>query len=162
MSISFVFYFILALGLLLTLSGNISRTLSSPSSLSNYIFDRNIPQDGIGEIKIHQPEGIELDSQGNLYVNDIEPNSIKKFSKNGSYLLSWGSTGSGNGQFNHPHGNEIDIDGNVYITDQNNARVQKFNSDGKFITKWGTHGTGDGEFLHPHGIAVDSKGYVFV
>ena len=52
MSKSFVFYYILALGLLLALSGNISKTLSSPSSLSNYIFDRNIPQDGIEEIKI--------------------------------------------------------------------------------------------------------------
>ena len=69
----FCILFILALGLLLALSGNISKTLSSPSPLSNYIFDRNIPQDGIGEIKIHQPAGIELDSNGNLYVMILNP-----------------------------------------------------------------------------------------
>ena len=70
--------------------------------------------------------------------------------------MSWGSTGSDDGQFNNPHGNEVDQDGNVYITDQGNARVQKFASDGKFLTKRGTHGTGDGQFTHPHGVAVDS------
>jgi tripartite motif-containing protein 71 len=60
--------------------------------------------------------------------------------------MSWGCTGSGDGQFNHPHGNEIDPQGNVYITDQGNSRVQKFTSNGTFITKWGSEGSGNAQF----------------
>jgi DNA-binding beta-propeller fold protein YncE len=94
--------------------------LSSSSSSSSFTFVKKIPQEGISEIQIFEPEGIDVDSEGNVYVNDIGPNRILKFSKNGTYVLSWGSTGSGNGKFNHPHGNEVDSQGNVYITDQGN------------------------------------------
>jgi DNA-binding beta-propeller fold protein YncE len=88
------------------------------SSTSGFSFGGRVPLDNTSQASIVQPEGVEVDSEGNLYVNDIEPNSIIKFSKNGSYILSWGSTGSDDGEFNHPHGNDIDQDGNVYITDQ--------------------------------------------
>ena len=83
----------------------------SSSSLSSFTFVKKIPQEGTSEIQIFEPEGIDVDSEGNIYVNDIGPNRILKFSKNGTYVLSWGSTGSGNGKFNHPHGNEVDSQG---------------------------------------------------
>ena len=89
---------------------------SSPYS-SSFTFVKKIPQEGTSEIQIFEPEGIDVDSEGNVYVNDIGPNRILKFSKNGTYVLSWGSTGSDNGKFNHPHGSEVDSQGNVYITD---------------------------------------------
>jgi hypothetical protein len=155
---TFIFFATLVLIFLLTSSNDITKVVFSSSSLFNFNFVKRIPQEGTSEIQIFQPEGVVTDFEGNIYVNDIEPNRITKFSNNGNYILSWGTTGSDDGQFNHPHGNEVDQDGNVYITDQNNARVQKFTGDGKFITKWGTHGTGDGQFTHPHGVAIDSKG----
>jgi DNA-binding beta-propeller fold protein YncE len=119
----------------------VTEDVLSSSSSSSFTFVKKIPQEGTSEIQIFEPEGIDVDSEGNVYVNDIGPNRILKFSKNGTYVLSWGSTGSGNGKFNHPHGNEVDSQGNVYITDQDNQRVQKFTSNGTFITKWGAPGT---------------------
>ena len=98
--------------------------------MPGFTFAQSIPKEGNSKIQVIQPEGVDVDPEGNLYVNDIEPNRIIKFSNNGSYILSWGSTGSNDGQFNHPHGNEVDQDGNVYITDQGNTRVQKFTSNG--------------------------------
>ena len=68
---------------------------SSSSSSSSSTFVKKIPQEGTSEIQIFEPEGIDVDSEGNVYVNDIGPNRILKFSKNGTYVLSWGSTGSG-------------------------------------------------------------------
>jgi hypothetical protein len=56
-----------------------------------FTFGQSIPQDGNSEIQVVQPEGVDVDLEGNLYVNDIEPNKIIKFSKNGTYILSWGS-----------------------------------------------------------------------
>lgn len=82
----------------------------------NFTFAKNLP-DPASQLQILELEGIEIDSNGNIYVNDIESNRIKKFSKEGTDILSWGSTGSGDGQFNHPHGNEIDRDGNIYVID---------------------------------------------
>jgi DNA-binding beta-propeller fold protein YncE len=87
----------------------IIKVVSSPSP--GFTFAQSIPKDGNPEIQVIQPEGVDVDPEGNLYVNDIEPNKIIKFSNSGTYILSWGSTGSNDGQFNHPHGNEVDQDG---------------------------------------------------
>ena len=111
----------------------------------NFTFAKILP-DPASQLQILEPEGIEVDTNGDIYVNDIESNSIKKFSKDGTDILSWGSTGSGDGQFNHPHGNEIDKEGNIYITDQGNSRVQKFTNDGKFITRSQTIPAGAAEY----------------
>ena len=54
--------------------------------MSNFIFVEKVPPEGTSEIQIFQPEGVDTDSEGNVYVNDIGPNRIVKFSKNGSYI----------------------------------------------------------------------------
>jgi tripartite motif-containing protein 71 len=126
---------------------------------------------------ISQPEGIDTDAEGNIYVNDIGDNQIKKFNKDGVLVSEWGSTGDEPGQFKHPHGNKIEIadsgidrismqneseESYIYITDQNNYRIQKFTTDGTFTTMWGEQGEGDQQFLHIHGIDLDSDGNLYV
>jgi len=76
--------------------------------------------------------------------------------------LSWGSTGSGDGQFTHPHGVAADSKGNVFVSDRDNANIQKFTSNGTFITKWGSEGSEDGQFVQPWDVAVDSSDNVYV
>ena len=81
----------------------------------------------------------------------------------GNLLLSWGSTGVGDGQFNGlTWGIVADSQNNIYITDPNNCRIQKFTSTGIFIKKWGTCGSGDGQFNTPRGLAIDSSNYIYV
>jgi hypothetical protein len=41
------------------------------SSLSSFTFVKKIPQEDTSEIQIFEPEGIDVDSEGNVYVNDI-------------------------------------------------------------------------------------------
>ena len=77
-----------------------------------------------------------------------------------SFLLKWGSNGSGDGQFSSPRGVAVDSAGNVYVADSNNYRIQKFSNTGTFLTKWGSIGSGDGQFVNPRGVAVDSVGNV--
>jgi DNA-binding beta-propeller fold protein YncE len=43
-----------------------------------------------------------------------------------TYLLQWGTFGSGVGQFLYPSGVAVDASGNVYVSDVNNNRIQKF------------------------------------
>ena len=50
-----------------------------------------------------------------------------------SFLLTRGSSGSGNGQFEFPYGVAVDSSGNVYITDLNNSRVELFSDAINFV-----------------------------
>jgi len=79
-----------------------------------------------------------------------------------SFLGTWGTYGSGNGQFNYPHGIAIDNSDNVYVADSLNDRIQKFDANGAFITKWGTSGSGNGQFYWAGGIAIDNSDNVYV
>ena len=79
-----------------------------------------------------------------------------------SFILKWGSWGSGDGEFSNPSSIITDQSGNVYVGDFYNHRVQKFDSQGNFITKWGTYGSGDGQFNDTSGITTDPSGNVYV
>lgn len=116
-----------------------------------------------------QPEGIDVDKDGNVFVNEIGENRINIFNANGTLISMWGSSGGEPGQFSHPHGNEVEDERNnttenvyVYIADQGNDRIQKFSKNGTFTTTWGEEGEGDGQFLHMHGIDLDSEGNLYL
>jgi len=51
---------------------------------------------------------------------------MQKFTGAGTFLASWGSVGSGEGQFNLSYGIRAGADGIVYVSDSSNFRVQKF------------------------------------
>jgi tripartite motif-containing protein 71 len=69
-----------------------------------------------------------LSPNGNiLYVADTNNNRIDEFNpSNGSFLGSWGSKGSGNGQFLNPQGIVVDPSGNIYVNDYGNDRIEVF------------------------------------
>jgi len=108
------------------------------------------------------PQGVAVDGNGNVYVADTDNSRIQKFSSDGTFLVTWGSEGSENGQFLKPYGIAVDGNGNVYVADTGNSRIQKFSSDGVFLTTWGSKGSEDGQFFWPYGIAVDGSGNVYV
>jgi phosphohistidine swiveling domain-containing protein len=114
------------------------------------------------------PEGIAIDSQNNVYVADSyisdspHNNRIQKFTSDGTFITTWGSDGSENGEFNFTQGIAIDSQNNVYVADSWNDRIQKFTSDGTFITTWGSYGSENEEFGIPSSIAIDSSGNVYV
>ena len=114
----------------------------------------------------NNPDGIAVDSQGNLYVMDSGNTRIQKFDIDGHFILMWGSKGNNDGQFNCSLYLfcmlAVDGLGNVYVTDNKNSRIQKFDGSGKFLMKWGSFGSEDGQFNIPFGIAVDREGNVYV
>jgi tripartite motif-containing protein 71 len=129
----------------------------------------------------NSPNGIAVDSSGNVYVADTGNDRIQKFSGNGTFISKWGSLcdlstnigcngeptsflDRGAGQFLNPTGLAVDsTSGNVYVADYGNDRIQKFTSTGKFLKQWGFEGQLDGYFTAPTSIAVDSiSGNVYV
>ena len=72
-------------------------------------------------------------SNGNIYITDGYINSrVAKYDKNGDWVKSWGTKGTGPGQFNLPHAIAIDRNNNIYVGDRTNRRIQVFDTDGKF------------------------------
>jgi hypothetical protein len=95
--------------------------------------DKSVPSVQVDNY-FNQPTDIAWDAAGNMYITDGYVNSrVAKYDKNGNWVKSWGTRGTGPGQFNTPHNIGIDRNGNVYVADRGNARIQVFDTNGKFL-----------------------------
>ena len=108
------------------------------------------------------PYDLAIDAAENIYVADYFNHRIQKFSSDGTFITTWGSQGSADGEFIFPYGIAVDKAGNIFVADELNHRIQKFSPDGTFISTWGSQGSGNGEFKIPCGIAIDKAGNIFV
>lgn len=106
--------------------------------------------------------GIAIDSEDHVFVVDNGNHRVQKFSKEGTFLLEWGTKGTGPGQFMRAIGIATDAEGQVYVTDDENPFVQKFDNQGRFLARLGGPGSGEGGLRHPTGIAVARDGSIYV
>ena len=89
----------------------------------------------------NRPTDIAWDADGNSYISDGYNNSrVVKVDKNGKWIKSWGTRGTGPGEFHIPHSIATDAKGNVYVGDRENRRIQIFNEDGEFLKQWANVG----------------------
>lgn len=107
------------------------------------------------------PQNLALDDLGNVYVTDQGNMRVQKFSNDGTFLKTWGSSGTGSGQFHSPSGIAV-YNGTVFVVDTQLDRIQKFDLEGNFISTWGTEGKGHGQFTLPNGIAAGTNGTIYV
>ena len=96
-------------------------------------------------------------------MGDSSPR-IQKFTNDGVFITSWGSSGNGDGQFDFPRGLSTDEMGNLYVADRSSLfpRMQKFTGDGLFLAKWGSLGAGESQFNLPYAIRAGANGLVYV
>jgi sugar lactone lactonase YvrE len=144
--------------------------------------------DGIGRAaRFNNPNGVAVDSAGNVYVADSGNHTIRKVTPAGAVTTLAGIAGSpGNtdgpssaaesnaAQFCDPHDVAVDRAGNVYVADTANQRIRKVTTKGIVVTIAGptgspfdrigwTDGAGDkARFNYPWSVAVDPAGNVFV
>jgi sugar lactone lactonase YvrE len=77
------------------------------------------------------PQGIDVDSAGNLYVVDSGNHLIRKISPDGVLLDSFGGLGRDLGQLYYPFALSVDqSSGTIYVSETYGKRVQAFNSFG--------------------------------
>ena len=130
-----------------------------------------------GGARFYEPQGIAINSAGNLYVADTDNNEIRKVTTAGvvSTVAGVSSGGSVDGagstaRFNYPYGIAVDGTGNLYVSDQNNETIRQITSAGAVSTIAGSvmnTGSADGagstaQFNEPQGVAVDNNDNVYV
>jgi sugar lactone lactonase YvrE len=115
-------------------------------------FLRQWGSPGSGNGQFLYPNGIAVDTSGNVWVVDTFNNRVQEFSESGAYLGQFGTKGTENGQLFWPSGLAFS-GGNVYVADS--ARVEEFSTAGTYLGQFGSSGTGNGEFHGIRGIASE-------
>ncbi|MBX7159993.1 MAG: hypothetical protein K1X95_06850 [Acidimicrobiia bacterium] len=132
------------------------------------VFNKNLQyQYGFGNDRLGGDlRGVAIDqANGWVYVADAGSSRIYKYTLSGTFLLSFGANGSGNGQFSGgPRDLTVDGDGNVWVGDMPNFRAQKFSPGGTFLMAVPSppEPPPDGGFTEPRDVAVDGAGNTFV
>jgi hypothetical protein len=99
------------------------------------------PASGMQSDLFEGPTDVAWDSNGNIFVADGTGNArIAKFDRNGVFVKSWGSRGSGNEQFSTARSVAVDSSGNVYVADRGNNRIQVFDNNGVYKSSITTAG----------------------
>jgi sugar lactone lactonase YvrE len=127
------------------------------------------------------PDGVAVDSGGNLYIADSGNQVIRKVASNGIITTiagngTYGYSGDGgpatSAELNYPEAVAVDSGGNMYIADTSNNRIRKVSASGTITTVAGNGNTccslGDGgpatsaELGYPQGVAVDAGGFLYI
>ena len=161
---------------------------AAADSASSYIIQTVAGSDNTGDgglalsAVLAQPEGIAIDSAGNVYVADAAANRVRKIALDGTIhtIAGTGTAGfSGDGgpataaALNQPYGLAFDHFGNLYIADLGNARVRKISGDGAIQTVAGggalpaTNGAQGGpatsaQLNEPRNVAMDGNGNLYI
>lgn len=135
--------------------------------------------DGIGTAaRFNAPQGLAVDSTGNVFVADTNNSMIRKISPGGLVTTVAGAPGqvgtndgvAGGARFNGPYAVAVDTVGNLYVSDFFNSTIRKIDAGGSVTTLAGVAGKpGDvdgagtvARFNQSYALTVDAGGNVFV
>lgn len=128
--------------------------------------------------RFNSPEGVAVDSAGNVHVADTFNHTLRKITPAGDVTTLAGSAtqpgvedGTGSAaRFNYPSGVVLDGEGQAYVADWSNHTIRKVAPGGVVTTLAGlaeSRGSRDGHgtaarFYNPASVAVDREGFLYV
>lgn len=132
------------------------------------------------ETSLEYPDGIAVDTKGNLYIADSDANQLDKVNTKGVLTVIAGSKTGASGRpkpgkatsspLDEPEDVAVDAAGNLYLTDEDNAVIEEISAGGTLSVPVGTAGQYDQATAgpaaksllnNPRRDAVDAKGNVY-
>jgi DNA-binding beta-propeller fold protein YncE len=116
--------------------------------------------------QLNFPNGIVVDSQGNIEVSDSNNGRLVVFSQFGKMLATI-SPGIGEGDLGLPRGVAVDDAGRLYVVDTADHMVRVYVIDKSkamptYIGSFGGEGQLDATFEYPNGVATDKRAHIYV
>lgn len=150
----------------------------NPNPMTEYIFDIAIDRDGSILIVGHRhdilkfsPDGefmgkvsekpfdhlrnLVVDHEGYFFSSDEYQANVRKYSRTGEELVSWGSHPKAPGNFSDPRSVVITPDSKVIVAERDNDRIQVFNIEGTFLKAVDV-------VRQPRGLTLDKSGNLFL
>jgi DNA-binding beta-propeller fold protein YncE len=114
---------------------------------------------GDGPDMFNAPTDVAVARNGDIIVSDGHGGNtnarIVKFTRDGQFIMAWGTRGSGPGEFGVNHSLAIDSVGRIFVADRSNNRVEIFGADGAFLGEWK-------QFGRPSGVFIDKNDILYV
>ncbi len=142
-------------------TGQITETRGAAAE-HTLTFAKAVSEGGTEAGKLKDPDGITVDSSGNIWVADTANNRIEKFSSEGTYLSKFGEAGTEAGKLKEPEGITFH-EGELWVADTGNNRIEEYNpTEGKFLKSIGSLGSEKGQLKAPSAITFDSSGNLWI
>jgi RHS repeat-associated protein len=113
---------------------------------------------GSGNGEFYVPEGIAVDSKGNIFVADRGNKRVQELNSEDAFVRSITKPEEKEGPFYLG----LDSSGNLWVAYSWDNKIGEFDSEGKLIRTWGTAGSEEGKLNDPYGVAVGPEGNVWV
>lgn len=107
------------------------------------------------------PRDITFGPDKKLYIVDQGRTRIVRYDPANDSFISWGTSGSGEGQMNESTGIAIG-GGHVYVADTGNNRIEVFDMDGKFVRTWDVPAWERYVWHYPDALFDDSTNKLYV
>jgi sugar lactone lactonase YvrE len=163
---------------------NVVRKVSPSGIITNFagsgVFGYNGDGGPATAAHFRYPNGVAVDTAGNVYIADRENSAIRMVDKTGiiSTVAGTGTLGyNGDGipaisaKLNYPTDVAVDTSGNIYIADEDNYRVRMVNAAGTIYTIagngiYGFAGMGGpasaATIGYPYRVALDKAGNLYI
>ena len=153
------------------------RKITSAGVVTTFVGGGNTINSNNINNSINSPEGLDLDSAGNLYVADNGSHRIRKITPSGvmTTVAGGGMSASGSvdgtgtdARFYLPRDIVVDGSSTIYVADMGNSLIRKITREGVVTTLAGsTHGYLDGigtgaRLNYLRGIAISPAGVLYI
>jgi len=128
-------------------------TTSSPS------FSLAFGSEGSGNGQFLHPAESAVDSEGNVWVADMENYRVQEFDGEGKYLSQ---IKGGKCPPQRPKSLAIGAAGHIWVDSSNENEIHEYDTEGNCLLRFGERGSEPGKFEGPESMAIDAEGDIWV
>ena len=139
--------------------GEVLLVLGTPGTIGDPPTHFTDPNDVLvapdGSIFVAETHGAQFQSS----PGPDSKSRISKFAPDGTFIMSFGRWGYGDGEFRSPHSLAMDSQGRLFVADRGNRRIQIFDQQGNHLDTWYQFSRISGLFIDDNDVlyAIDSE-----